>query len=81
MLYFEGVSHFFSLHHQGSADHLHGGRNVEKEQFPVGQGNQDRGLRQELLDLVKCLLSLGCLFEMVGLLQEPIEGETSFAEA
>ena len=39
------------------------------------------GLRQKLLDPVKCLLGLGHPFKMVGLLQEPIEGETSFAEA
>ena len=29
MLHFEGVSLFFSLYHQGSADHLRGGCNVE----------------------------------------------------
>ena len=28
-LHFEGVSLFFLLYHQGSADHLCGGRNVE----------------------------------------------------
>jgi len=78
-LHFEGVSLFFSLHHQGGADHLCGGHNVEQKRFPVG--DQDRGLRQKLLDRVKCLLGLGRPFKMVGLLQEPIEGETSFAEA
>ena len=79
-LYFEGVSLFFSLYHQGGADHFYGGRNVEQKRFPVGWGDQDRGLRQELLDLVKCLLGLGRPFEVVGLLQKPIEGETSFVE-
>ena len=34
-MYFEGVSHFFSLYHQGDTDHLHGGRNVEQKWFPV----------------------------------------------
>ena len=68
MLHFEGVSLFFSLYHQGSADHLRGGRNVEQKRFPVGWGHQDRGLRQELLDLVKCLLGLGHPFKAVGLL-------------
>ena len=29
MLHFEGMSLFFSLYHQGGADQLHGGRNVE----------------------------------------------------
>ena len=80
-LHFEGVSLFFSLYHQGGADHFHGGRNVEHKWFPVGWGDQDRGLCQELLDLVKRLLGLGHPFEMVGLLQKPIEGEISFAEA
>ena len=58
-----------------------GGRDVEQKWFPVGRRDQDRGLRQELLDCVKCLLGLGSPFEMVGLLQKPIEGETSFAES
>ena len=31
VLYCEGVPLFFSLHHQSSADHLHGGRNVEQK--------------------------------------------------
>ena len=44
-------------------------------------GDQDWGLCQELLDLVKCLLGLEHPFEMVSLLQKPIEGEASFAEA
>ena len=39
------------------------------------------GLRQELLDLVKCLLGLRHPFEAVSLLQKPIEGETLFIEA
>ena len=38
------------------------------------------GLHQELLDLVKFLLGLGHPFEVVGFLQKPIEGETSFTE-
>ena len=80
-LYFEGMSLFFSLHHQGDADHLCGGRNIEQKRFPVIWGDQDRGLCQELLDLVKCLLGLGRPFETVSLLQKPIEGETSFVEA
>ena len=58
-----------------------GGHNIEQKRFPVGRRDQDRGLRHEFLDLIKCLLGLGHPFEMVGLLQKPIEGETSFAEA
>ena len=81
MLYFEGVSLFFLLYHQGGADHLRGGHNVEQKGFPIGWRDQDQGLHQELLDLVKCLLGLGRPFETVGLLQEPIEEETSFTEA
>ena len=77
---FEGVPLFFLLHHQGITDHLCGGHNVEQKWFPVGRRDQDRGLYQKLLDRVKCLLGLGCPFEMVGLLQKLIEGETSFAE-
>ena len=42
-------------------------------------GDQDRGLRQELLDFVKCLLGLGRLFKAAGLLQKLIEGESSFS--
>ena len=34
----------------------------------------------EMLDYVKCLLGLGHPFKMVSLLQEPIEGETSFTK-
>ena len=68
MLHFEGVSLFFLLYHQGSTDHLHGGCNVEQKRFLVDQRDQDQGLRQELLDLVKCLLGLGRPFEMAGLL-------------
>ena len=79
-MHFEGVSLFFSLYHQGGANHLRGGRNVEQKWFPVGEGDLDRGLCQELLNLVKCLLGLGHPFEVVSLLQKPIEGETSFAE-
>ena len=75
------MSLFFSLYHQGSADHLCGGRDVEQKWFSVSRGDQDRGLRQELLDRVKCLLGLGHPFEMVGLFQKLIKGETSFAEA
>ena len=80
-LHFEGMSLFFSLYHKGGVDHLCGGHKVEQKRFPIGRGDQDRGLRQELLDFVKCLLGLGHPFEVVGLLQKPIEGETSFAEA
>ena len=36
-LHFEGVSLFFSLYHQGGADHLCGGYDVEQKQFPVGR--------------------------------------------
>ena len=57
-LHFEGVSLLFSLYHQGGADHLCGGRNVEQKRFPISQRDQDWSLRQELLDLVKCLLGL-----------------------
>ena len=67
-LHLEGVSLFFSVYHQGGADHLRGGRNVEQKQFSIGQGGQDRGLCQELFYLVKCLLGLGCPFEAVRLL-------------
>ena len=73
MLHFEGVSLFFSLYHQGGAGHLHGGHNVEQKWFLIGHGDQERGLCQELLDLVKCLLGLRHPFEAVGLLQKPIE--------
>ena len=38
-LYFKSVPLFFSLHHQGSTDHLRGGCNVEQEWFPVGRGD------------------------------------------
>ena len=50
----------------------------------IGQdlANEVHGtLRQELLVLVKCLLGLRRPFETVGLLQKPIEWETSFTEA
>ena len=47
---------------------MRGGRNVEQKWFPIGQRDQDRDLRQKLLN-------------RVNLLQKPIEGETSFAEA
>ena len=36
MLDFEGVS-FFLLYHQGSANHLCGGHNIEQKRFPVSQ--------------------------------------------
>ena len=68
MLHFEGVSLFFSLHHQGVADHLRGGRNVEQKWFPIGRRDQDRGLCQKLLDNVKCLLGPRRPLETVGLL-------------
>ena len=58
-----------------------GGQNVEKKGFSIGRRNQDRGLRQKLLDCVKRLLGLGHPFKVVGLLQKSIKGETSFAEA
>ena len=58
-----------------------GGHNIEQKRFPIDRRDQDWGLRQELLDLVKCLLGLGRPFEAVDLLQKPIEGETSFAKA
>ena len=80
-MYFEGVPLFLLLHYQGSADHLHGGHNVEQKGFSIGRRNQDRGLRQKLLDRVKCLLGLGCPFKVVGLLPKLIKGETSFTEA
>ena len=54
---------------------------VEQERFLFGREDQDWGLYQELLDLVKCLLGLGRPFKTISLLQEPIEGETLFAEA
>ena len=56
------------LYHQGGADHLRGGYNVEQKWFTIGQRDQDRGLRQKLLDRVKCFLGLGRPFEAVGLL-------------
>ena len=68
MLYFEGVPLFFSLHYQGGADHLCGGRDVELKVFSLGGRNQDWGLCQELLNHVKCFLGLGRPFEVVGLL-------------
>ena len=43
-LYFEGVPLFFPLHYQGGADHLRGGRNIEKKGFSIDRRNQDRGL-------------------------------------
>ena len=43
--------------------------------------DQDRGLRQKLLDCVKCLLGLERPFEVVCLLEKLIKGETSFAKA
>jgi len=67
-LHFEGVSLFFLLYRQGSADHLRGGRNVEQKWFPIGRRDQDRGLCQKLLDNVKCLLGPGRPLETVGLL-------------
>ena len=36
-LHFEGVSLFFSLYHQGGADHLRGGRDVEQKRFSIGR--------------------------------------------
>ena len=80
-LFFEGVSLFFPLYRQGSADHLHGGRNVEQKRFPIGRGDQDWGLHEELVDLVKCLLSLESPRKPASLLQKPVQWEASFAEA
>ena len=37
MLYFEGVSLLFPLYHQGGADHLRGGHNVEQEWLSIGR--------------------------------------------
>ena len=59
---------------------MHGSRNVEQKGFSIGWRNQDRGLHKKLLDRVKCLLGLGRPFEVVGLLQKSIKGETSFAK-
>ena len=80
-LYLEGVPLFFLLYYQGSANHLRGGRDVEQKGFSLDRRNQDQGLRQNLLNHVKCLLGLGCPFEAIGLLQKSIKGETSFVEA
>ena len=60
---------------------MRGGRDVEQKRFPVGRRDQDWGLCQKLLDRVKYLLGLEHPFKMVGLLQEPIEGETSLTKA
>ena len=38
-LHFEGVSLFFLLYHQGGADYLRGGRNIEQKRFPIGWGD------------------------------------------
>ena len=62
-LHFEGVSLFFLLYHQGGADHLRGGRDVEQKGFSLGGRNYDWGLCQELFNHVKCFLGLGCPFE------------------
>ena len=43
-LYFKGVPLFFSLHYQGSTDHLCGGYDVEQKGFSLDGRNQDRGL-------------------------------------
>ena len=79
-MHLEGVPLFFPLHYQASTDHLRGDRYVEQEGFSIGRRNQDWGLRQKQLDRVKCLLGLGCPFEVVSLLQKSIKGETSFTE-
>ena len=50
-LHFEGVSLFFSLYHQGSADHLRGGRNVKQKWFPVGWGARIRAFVKSCLTL------------------------------
>ena len=54
---------------------------VEQKGFSIDQRNQDRGLRQKLLDRVKCLLGLERPFKVVSLLQKLIKRETSFAKA
>ena len=38
-LHFEGMFLFFSLYHQGGADHLRGGRYVQQEGFSVARRN------------------------------------------
>ena len=42
-LHFEGVSLFFSLYHQGGADYLRDGHNVEQKWFPIGWGGPGSG--------------------------------------
>ena len=69
------------FHYQGGADYLCGGHDVEQKGFSLGGRNQDWGLCQELFNLVKCFLGLGCPFKVTGLLQKSIKGETSFIEA
>ena len=58
-----------------------GGRDVEQKVFSLSGRNQNWGLCQELLNHVKCFLGLGRPFEVIGLLQKSIKGETSLAEA
>ena len=50
-LHFEGVSLFFSLYHQGNADHLRGGRNVEEKRFPIGWGTRIEAFVRSCLTL------------------------------
>ena len=50
-LHFEDVSLFFSLYHQGDADHLRGGRNVEQKRFPIGWGIRIRAFGRSYLTL------------------------------
>jgi hypothetical protein len=46
------------LYYYGGIDHLCGCCYVEQKQFPIGWGDNDRGLWQEFLELVKRVLSL-----------------------
>ena len=39
-LHFEGASLLFLFYHQGGADHLHGGCNVEQKRFPSVGGTR-----------------------------------------
>ena len=60
---------------------MSGGRDVEQKGFSIDRKNQNWGFRQKQLDHVKCLLGHGHPFEVVGLLQKSIKGETSFTKA
>ena len=58
MLYFEGVSLFFSLYHEGSADHLRGGHNVEQKRFPIGWGTRIGAFVRSYLTLLSASRAL-----------------------